>query len=510
MLKKNSLGFFPLFLLFIPSIFLVNNACYYFGLLDWNLVFSPFIVYFLASLLLYVGLRFLFRDWNKSALITSFCLLLFYFFQPLIDFLQSMGAEALTRYRVILPLLLLTFTILVMLLFRTKKNLNSLFRALNIFTGLVLLAGLLQFCYLLSTHEERNNEQGDPLKVISSNYTPCDTCSKPDIYYILLDGYTNNKTLQKEFGTSIHPFEEELEHLGFRVITHSRSNYNFTHMSLSSVFNLQYLRNLDNTKPFSTKEFLQSYYTMEQNEWCRILQREGYAIKNYSIFDLEKNPAQVSPFLKELHYRSVHGQTFLQKVKRDIGWRWRKENAVRDVNDGDIEYAGTQVQRIAETFESVMKESRVTVKNPRFIYAHFLLPHETFYFDSTGRRLPLSYTINARLNMADYTSQIKYTNSFILRPLINSILKYNNRPAIIILQGDHGYRNYSTEKTALEFENFNAIYFPGKDKSAIPDSFTNVNTFRLLLNMYFGKRMELLPDSSFNLMKRRTVGPTDH
>ncbi len=482
----------------------MNNAAYYFGLLDWSLTAGPLFYYLLASIGIYLLLRLITRSWDKATILTSYLLVIFYFFQYLTDGLDRIGLAAIARYRVILPLLFLLLALLIYFLYRNKKDLSRYTRMITIGSGLLFVAGMVQWGYLFISGAEKRNEQADPSKTISTQYTACDTCSRPDIYYILLDGYTNNQTLQKEFGTDINAFESALDSVGFKVIPHSRSNYNFTHMSLSSVFNLQYLGQLDPSHRFSTKEFLQSYQTMLQNEWCRILKKEGYTIRNYSIFDLENNPTQVAPFLKELHYRSVAGQTFFNKLDRDIGWQWRTKDRMREVNAGDEQHANIQLQRMAETFEGVLKESRTPSATPRFVYAHFLLPHETFYFDSTGKRRPLSYTINARLNPADYVSQLKYTNQFILRPLINSILTYNQRPAVIILQGDHGYRNYASEKSDLEFENFNAFYFPFREKTLIPDHFTNVNTFRLLSNTYFAKQFPLLKDSSFNLMKART------
>lgn len=503
-MKKSQYQYLPFFLLFIPGIFVMNNAVYYFGLLDWSLITPSLFFYFLASVGIYLLLRLVTRNWYKAGILTASSLLLFYFFQYLTDGLNSIGLESIARYRVLLPLLLILFAGLIFFLFRSQQDWSRWIRILNIATGLLFVAGIVQWSYLFYTGAEKRNEQADPAKTLSSAYTPCDTCVKPDIYYILLDGYTNNKTLQQEFGANIHAFESELDSLGFKVIPHSRSNYNFTHMSLSSVFNLQYLGHLDPSHRFSTKDFLQSYQTMRQNEWCRILRKEGYDISNFSIFDLEEAPVQVEPFLKELHYRSISGQTLFNKLNRDIGWQWRHKDGQRDLNAGDEIYAQTQLKRITETFDGVLKESRTKSSKPRFVYAHFLLPHETFYFDSTGKRKPLSHTINARLNKADYVSQLKYTNQFVLRPLINSILQYNERPAIIILQGDHGYRNYPLDKTDLEFENFNAIYFPLREKNLIPDHFSNVNTFRLISNTYFGKQFPYLKDSSINLMKSRT------
>ena len=53
-----------------------------------------------------------------------------------------------------------------------------------------------------------------------------------------------------------------------------------------------------------------------------------------------------------------------------------------------------------------------------------------------------------------------------MAPLIDSIFKNASRPFVIIIQGDHGYRNYPLEKVYLEFENLSAIYFSDENYSA--------------------------------------------
>jgi hypothetical protein len=244
---------------------------------------------------------------------------------------------------------------------------------------------------------------------------------------------------------------------------------------------------------------------MYKNEWCRILQKEGYGIRNYSIFNIEGAPVQVTPFLTELSYRSIPGQTFFNKLNRDIGWKLNKLLYPTDqISKEGKEYIDKNIKRINETFDGVLQETRQSSSSPRFVYAHFLLPHETFYFDSTGQRLPDLYTINSQLNKKDYVNQLVYTNKFIIEPLVDSIIKHNNRPTVIIIQGDHGYRNYPPEQISLEFENFNAIYFPGKNYTDFNTTHSSVNTFRIVLNNYFRQHLPLLKDSSINLMKQRS------
>ncbi len=492
----------PLYLLTVPLIFILNAANHYYNLLNWSLIVTPLLLYIIAFIPIYFIVARIFHSREKGAVYTIYLLFIFYFFAPFHQWIKELLGDQLVRYIILLPLLLITLIGLFIYLKKSKTSFQKLLYFLNRLLILLVVAGLLELTYNFFLNTNLKNDQADPQKILSSSYKPCPNCSKPDIYYILLDGYTNSKTLKNEFNYDNSEIDHSLSEKGFNIVTESRSNYNFTHMSMASIFNLNYLHHLNNEKIFYTKEFLQSYYTMYHNEWCTILKKEGYQIKNYSIFPIEDAPQQVTPFLTELSYRSVPGQTFFNKVNRDIGWQFASYfNSTDEIKLYERNYITTNLKRIEETFNGLLKESTLKENSPRFIYAHFVLPHEIFYFDSTGKRLPELYTARTRLNKKDYVNQVAYTNKFIITPLVDSILKNNSRPAIIIFQGDHGYRNYPAEKMQLEFENFNAQYFPGKNYDLFEKSTTSVNTFRIVLSTFFNQQLPLLKDSTINLMK---------
>ena len=63
----------------------------------------------------------------------------------------------------------------------------------------------------------------------------------PDIYVILLDGHPRSDTLASEFGFDEEPFLTAMEGEGFEVARASRSNYNMTELTFSSMFQMQQL-----------------------------------------------------------------------------------------------------------------------------------------------------------------------------------------------------------------------------------------------------------------------------
>ena len=90
-----------------------------------------------------------------------------------------------------------------------------------------------------------------------------------------------------------------------------------------------------------------------------------------------------------------------------------------------------------------------------------------------------------------------------MKKMVDSIFRNSKNNFIIILQGDHGARYQGEEnKKNLEFANLNAMYFYNQDYRLLHDSLSNVNTFRVIFNTFFGKNYPLLKDRSYFLRYR--------
>ncbi len=64
--------------------------------------------------------------------------------------------------------------------------------------------------------------------------------NRPDIYYIILDGYGRSDVLQRYYDFDNAEFLEGLRHRGFYVADKSSTNYPYTAHSLSSSLNMRY------------------------------------------------------------------------------------------------------------------------------------------------------------------------------------------------------------------------------------------------------------------------------
>ena len=76
-------------------------------------------------------------------------------------------------------------------------------------------------------------------------------------------------------------------------------------------------------------------------------------------------------------------------------------------------------------------------------------------------------------------------------------------PPIIVLQADHGPGAFldwnSAERTCLWERTaiLNAYYLPGDGAERLYDTITPVNSFRVILDAYFGAELGLLEDVSY-------------
>jgi hypothetical protein len=130
----------------------------------------------------------------------------------------------------------------------------------------------------------------------------------------------------------------------------------------------------------------------------------------------------------------------------------------------------------------------------QFNFTHFLLPHEPYVFskpsvDSLQLKDLMDY-------QHGYIEQVKYANRLITQ-LVTELKK--NKRNIIILQGDHGFREYNPALYGRLTQNeaLNAFYFPDGNYGLLYDSISPVNTYRVILGQYFGTNLPLIRDEHF-------------
>ncbi len=139
---------------------------------------------------------------------------------------------------------------------------------------------------------------------------------------------------------------------------------------------------------------------------------------------------------------------------------------------------------------------------PKFVYSHLLIPHFPYIFKPDGELqtdpgffLTDVQPLNNHYQAKGYTDQIQFLNNRI-PDIIKSIITNSEQTPIIIIQADHGL------DMGNRFAILNAYYFPNQiGYQDLYPTISPVNSFRVVLNNFFGKDYPLLPDQSY-----RSVG----
>jgi len=433
---------------------------------------------------------------EKAALALVTLQVVSFFFGPLQDFLARY-AIWLSRFSVILPLLAILVTAIFVALKKTTRRLARTVMFLNVLLLIYLFVDGTK-AYLVTTHpsEERLGLVTPFASSLTEHTSPCDTCSYPDVYLLLMDEYASTASLKTWYGYDNSDLDSFLLEKGFHIQKASHSNYNYTSFSMASILNMSYLKGLGTGNLVTINDYAACGNLIRNSSVVRLLAAHGYDIINFSIFDLEERPSDVNLHLLPVKANLISGQTLWARIRHDIIPRIytlpvpvvkQQIYQVRDDNDRFI--------------DGVEKAAKTSATHPRFIYAHLEMPHSPHFYDRSGRlKTPEEL---GDTGIQPYLDYLPYTNGVIKR-LVTAILQNTHDSAVIILMGDHGARYEAPGDTGHvhDFQNLNAIYFPGGNYDLLYDSISGVNQFRVVLSRIFRQNIPLLKDSAVFLTDR--------
>lgn len=439
--------------------------------------------YLLGTLLVFLVGFLLYRTVNKAVLFAFALMFLELFFGAFHDGLKKISPTFfLAKYSVLLPVLFILLLLFVVWLKKTTGRFHRFFTYLN---GSFLLLLLIEVPSFFSAGQP-------PAK---SGLPACPTCPKPDVYLIIADSYSDSVALADALHFNNGAFLSQLRSRGFHVVEGSHSNYNYTPFAMSSLLRMNYLPgvrgyNSDKHDRDRCAGFI------NHNPVVSFFRENGYTIKNASIFNLADEPTQARQNYLLLGKELVRSQTFLQRLQRDLGY-----HLVTTLNlQSAIASYTFYTKKCNENVLGLLRnEIRQKSPQPRFIYTHLLLPHYPYYYDKNGRERPLSYfKAGYEFDQQAYLEYLQYGNGLFLR-LIDDIFKNAAQPPIILLMGDHGFREFNPSHLPdpkYYYMNLNAVYLPGGQYQNFYKGIPSVNQFRALLNTAFGQHLPLLKDSS--------------
>lgn len=326
---------------------------------------------------------------------------------------------------------------------------------------------------------------------------------KPDIYYVVVDGYARADILQEMFKFDNSEFITDLQEEGFVVPAFSHSNYPATPLSIASTLNMDYIQALAPALDKNPHRWLMAPF-IDHSRVRALLESQGYKTisisTNWTITDNVTTDVYLHPFPVMLtdFEGFVLDLTPLQLFEPILG------------SFASLPNAESHREVIRYNFKSLT--DLANVPGPKFVFAHIISPHPPFVFDRDGKPVDSqsSFTFqdanefpgSSKEYPRRYVEQVQFVNHN-LEKMIGAILAQSSIPPVIILQADHGSGMLtdltSPENTCIRerFSPFAAYYLPDLESGAIPPDISPVNLFRIIFDEYFDAQLPLLENRQY-------------
>lgn len=308
----------------------------------YTYVFTVIII-IVSSLILWVNTL-----WSKNIFVSSyllnFILIFCLFFRYLID---SSGLH--------ITILCIYFLIIYAILFLLSNKLSRQYIKFNLFLNILFLLITTIEIAKLCLFSIKNNR-------IISTLSNKNRVLKPNIYFLMLDGYAKNRNLKTYWNYDNSNFTFSLKKQGFCDIEDSYTDYNLTIETVTSMFI---------SKKVISSALLNSLVEKQKNTThienllrnnsviLRNFRINGYVFYNFFVTEINNTNSQQYPFASN----SIYKNSLYQVILQGIGW----------INSFFL------LQSDLNRIERVKKISNFHMDNkPRFVYLHTMLIHFPF------------------------------------------------------------------------------------------------------------------------------------
>lgn len=431
-----------------------------------------------------------FRSVRRGALVASAVVVAYVAFGHVASFVAGYGLDD----RMLLLGWGLVIAASVVYAIRAGSSLPRATAALNVVAVVLLIAVVAT----IVPHEVDRVGRGSVVPAASIHAAAGGT-RQPDIYFLIFDRYGSAEALDRRFGLTSDLYGWLAER-GFHVPTHSHANYRATDFSLAATLNMRFLDELTESVGRDSGDRTPARELIQDHAVGRFLKAQGYrywqlgswfeATRTIDIADENIVLGATTEFESVLR-----DTTIVPALERVLGTRdeatTTHDRTFRErVRDGTL-FQLRQLRRVA------------TAPGPKFVFAHVLLPHDPYVFRADGS-VETETDSRATDERELYAGQLAFANDQI-REIVGYLLSgpEDQRP-VVIIEGDEGplaCRNTDCVSTTSDYlrirlGNLVAMYLPGVDVD-IPETFSSVNTFRLVFRHYFGADLPPLPDHSF-------------
>ena len=431
---------------------------------------------------------------RKGAIVASLFLVLLFSYGHFLTFIG--GWDNITRtylyggvWSMYLFVWFALFVVGSFLIIRTRRALHKLTIVLNVVAAVLVTAATVNIVLHEVGSAGHDIEMSDKPETIVLN--PVEADALPDIYYIMLDEYGSASTFNEVYGFDNSEFINYLTNKGFYVASESVANYPWTTQSLISSLNMDFIHAeaavgllTGNIRDYKVWRLLKSigYQFIHVGSWYEPTRENAFADLNFNYYAM--------PEFSGLLFQTTWVYPFCVLFDIVDGWR-------------EVQY-----KRVLYKFNKLAEIPNM--KEPTFVFAHMLIPHPPFVFDSEGNFVTAEQRQRYQKDLkTQYLEQLIATNNMLMS-LVDKLLSNSEVAPIIIIQADEGMSpgvtqkdpSWSIEKASVEelreiMRILNAYYLPNIEQDALYPSISPVNSFRLVFNLYFDTDFELLADRSY-------------
>jgi hypothetical protein len=427
------------------------------------------------------------RNWQRAALVTAILLILFFSYGHIYSYLKGIQSSGffVFRHRTLVPIFLVLAGLGTFWAVQKKRSLGNITLVLNLTSSILIIMPVFQISLVYWKQWKAWHEPSQTIQVSLNENTVSNDQEYPDIYYIILDAYGRSDIIKTLYDYDNSDFIDSLESLGFYVADCSQSNYAQTELSLASSLNMDYLDALNpafvpgNTDrsplwPLIKHSAVRTF--LESHGYKTVAFATGYGWTEIDDADIYLAPQTGAWELSSFQYMLL--QTTVGRVLLDAS-ELRLPNTPDDLIRRRTQFDLEKLKVIS------------SIEGPKFIFAHILVPH-SFVFGPNGEPIAIDVsTMTPDIFKKGYVDSVIFIDKQ-METIVSDIIANSSIPPIIIIQGDHGPTGSSH---AVRVSNLNTYYLPGHEDSLYP-SITPVNTFRVVLDSYFGQDLPPLTDIS--------------
>jgi len=491
-MKKLISKLYPFLIACYPVLALRNYNIIY---VDLASILRTLIITLALALLVWILAMIIFRDTGKSGIVTSLTMILIFSYGHIHIQAEKIFGEQ-VRHSYLAAVLVLLYLLILWLAVRRPAatwTIGNFLATAAVVLILMAAAQLLYYEYNTFRDTKTVLQEGQ------SGETSPGSSNQPDIYLIVLDAHGRADVLLEKYQHDSSPFIRELEELGFFVASCSQSNYASTNLSLTSLLRMDYIP--------PARSATSKLPPLKETPVLQKLDAGGYTVITFENrasghFDLQEDIrlSQHQLAFGELNLTGGLNEFERVMLETSVARFFLDTRIIPGFNtDGLTKFE--EYEHYKQTRFILSKLHEVPqLKSPKFVFVHILVPHSPFIFAADGSfRYPEDTSRNG------YADNTEFIDRNILTA-IRAILTESEQPPVIILMGDHGPPpgKFASREDRLAI--LNAFYVNSETRAQLYDSISPVNSFRLVLNEYFGDDYPLLEDVSYLAYKLKQLG----